>query len=209
MRSASFSRKSRETDIELRLNLDGTGSCELDCPLGFLSHMLSALCRFSLIDLSGRICGDLEVDAHHSVEDTGYALGSAFAEALGSMEGISRSGFAYFPMDEALVRAVIDISGRPYCVVKGKRRAGAAGDFSRELFEEFWQSFCRGARANLHIDLLRGKNGHHLYEAGFKAVGRALMSAIAKPERMQGQLPSTKGLIDGAPSAKPYPTRLT
>jgi imidazoleglycerol-phosphate dehydratase len=212
-RIATFQRKTKETDICLSVNADGSGKYGLDCPLGFLSHMLQAFSRFSLIDISGSLSGDTEVDGHHSVEDLGLALGSALREALGAMGGLSRCGSAYFPMDEALVRAVIDFSGRPFCVVKGKRRCGPAGDFSRELFEEFWQGFCRGARATLHIDLLRGTNGHHIYEAGFKASGRAVMEAIRLLAGMEGAVPSTKGSIDGIPSGapagvpagKPYP----
>ncbi len=221
MRNAVFSRKTKETDISVEVGLDGSGRYAFDCPLGFLSHMLDAFARFSLFDVSGRMSGDLEVDPHHSVEDLGFCLGSAIREALGSMEGIARSSFAYFPMDEALARAVIDFSGRPLCLVKGKKRAGAAGDFSRELFSEFWQGFSRGARATLHIDLIRGSNGHHLYEAAFKAAGRALMGAVAILDAAKGILPSTKGSIDGAgpekteapkrpeappaPSNRPYP----
>jgi imidazoleglycerol-phosphate dehydratase len=205
MRSATFKRRTKETDISIEVDLDGSGRDGFDCPLGFLSHMLDAFCRFSLIDVSGRMSGDLEVDPHHCVEDSGFCLGSALREALGGMEGVARSSFAYFPMDEALVRAVIDFSGRPFCLVKGKKNAGAAGDFSRELFVEFWQGFSRGARATLHVDLLRGSNGHHLYEAAFKAVGRAVMGAVAVLEASKGALPSTKGSIDGAPSSKPYP----
>jgi imidazoleglycerol-phosphate dehydratase len=205
MRSATFRRKTKETDIAIDANLDGAGLYVFECPLGFLSHMLDAFSRFSLIDLSGRMSGDLDVDPHHSVEDAGFCLGSALREALGGMEGIARSGFAYFPMDEALARAVIDFSGRPLCLVKGKKNAAASGDFSRELFVEFWQGFSRGARATLHIDLLRGSNGHHLYEAGFKAAGRAVMAAVAVLAAAKGAVPSTKGSIDGSPSTRPYP----
>lgn len=205
MRSATFRRKTKETDIAIEAVLDGSGNYGFECPLGFLSHMLDAFSRFSLIDVSGRMSGDVEVDPHHSVEDCGFCLGSALREALGDMAGVSRSSFAYFPMDEALARAVIDFSGRPFCLVKGKKRAGAAGDFSRELFEEFWQGFSRGARATLHIDLIRGSNGHHLYEAAFKAAGRAVMGAVSILEAANGALPSTKGGIDGTAPYKPYP----
>lgn len=205
MRNATFRRKTKETDIVLELNLDGSGKNAFECPLGFLAHMLDAFCRFSLSDLAGRVSGDLEVDPHHTVEDSGFCLGSALREALGDMAGIARCGSSYFPMDEALVRAVIDFSGRPLCLVKGRKGARAAGDFTRELFEEFWQGFSRGARATLHIDFLRGKNGHHLYEAGFKAAGRAVMQAVSVLEASKGALPSTKGSIDGCAPYRPYP----
>jgi imidazoleglycerol-phosphate dehydratase len=197
MRVSEYSRKTKETDITVKVNLDGTGAYALDLSLGFLSHMLNAFCRFSLIDLSGSLWGDLEVDDHHSVEDFGFCLGQALKGALGDMRGIYRSGFAYFPMDEALTRAVIDFSGRPFCVLRGKKRLKGAKGFTRELFEEFLQGLCRGANCTLHVDLLRGKNAHHVYESAFKALGRAIGAALAYQRGAEGILPSTKGQIDG------------
>jgi imidazoleglycerol-phosphate dehydratase len=197
MRTAEYSRKTKETDITVKVNLDGAGAYALETKLGFLSHMLTSFSRFSLIDISGFLRGDLEVDDHHSIEDFGFCLGQALKDALGDMKGIYRSGFAYFPMDEALVRAVIDFSGRPFCVLRGKKRLMGANGFTRELFEEFLQGICRGANCTLHVDLLRGKNAHHVYEAAFKALGRAIGAAIAYQRGAEGILPSTKGQIDG------------
>jgi imidazoleglycerol-phosphate dehydratase len=199
MRKGSFARKTKETDISLEIDLDGKGDLALECEEGFFSHMLDAFARFSLIDLRGKISGDGAVDGHHTVEDSGFVLGTALREALGDMRGLSRCGFSYFPMDEALARAAIDFSGRPFCLVRGKERAMPAGAFGRELFEEFFQGFCRGAKATLHIDLIRGRNGHHVYEAGFKAAGRAVMEAVSVIERAPGYVPSTKGSLDGYP----------
>jgi imidazoleglycerol-phosphate dehydratase len=201
MRKASFERKSKETDISLSVDLDGSGACDIACPEGFFSHMLDAFARFSLIDISGRLAGDSAVDEHHTVEDSGFVLGTALREALGDMRGARRSGFSYFAMDEALARAVVDFSGRPFCLVRGKERSMPAGAFTRELFEEFFQGLCRGAKATLHLDLMRGRNGHHVYEAGFKAAGRAIMEAISLMPRAADRLPSTKGMLDGYPGA--------
>jgi imidazoleglycerol-phosphate dehydratase len=197
MRKASVERKTAETEISINLDLDGTGRAGFDPASGFLFHMLDAFCRFSLIDVELKAKGDLKVDDHHMVEDSGFVLGCALREALGDMRGVRRCGSAYFAMDEALARAVIDFSGRPMCLVKGKKRAMPAGSFTRELFREFFEGLCRGAKATLHLDLLRGSNGHHLYEAGFKAAARAVMDAVSVMERAKDRLPSTKGSLDG------------
>ncbi len=199
MRKGSIERKTKETDIAVEVDLDGKGEMALKIEESFLSHMLDAFARFSLIDLRGRIAGDGAVDGHHTVEDLAFVVGSAVREALGDMRGVRRAGSAYFPMDEALARAVIDFSGRPFCAVRGKERAMPAGDFTRELFEEFFQGFSRGAKATLHIDLMRGRNGHHVYEAGFKAAARAVMEAVSIMDRAAGAVPSTKGSLDGYP----------
>lgn len=196
MRTARFSRESRETQISIEVNLEGRGAYSLDCPIGFLSHMLDALARFSLIDIGGSVKGDLEVDGHHTVEDCAFALGSCLRLALGDMRGISRSGFSYFPMDEALVRCVLDFSGRPSCIVEGGLDLGPAGNFDRQLFREFWEGFARGALCTIQLDILRGDNGHHAFEAGFKAAARAIMAAVAVQERAGSSIPSTKGMID-------------
>ena len=201
-RTVVIERKTGETDVYLTLNLDGTGKCDVDCPIGFLSHMLSAFCKHGMFDLSGKLSGDLEVDQHHLVEDTGITLGQAFDKALGNRAGIMRAGFFIYPMDETLAQASVDFGGRPYLVcestvsgvplVSGGDNAAA---FQTDTLEDFWQGFVAGAKCNLHIDVLRGRSDHHKIEAIFKAVARSLRAAVAVDPRAAGAIPSTKGTL--------------
>ena len=201
-RIAKVERKTRETDIALSLNLDGTGICSVECPIGFLGHMLTSFCKHGLFDLSGTLVGDLEVDQHHLVEDTGIVLGQAFDKALGNRAGIMRAGFFIYPMDETLARAAVDFGGRPFLVCESTVTgvplvAGgeSTASFQTDTLEDFWQGFVTGAKCNLHIDVLRGRSDHHKIEAIFKSVSRALRAAVAIDPRSKGAIPSTKGLI--------------
>lgn len=194
-RSAKIERKTLETSISLELSLDGSGRAELQTGLPFLEHMLSLWCRHGFFDLFLQASGDLEVDAHHLVEDTGICLGRAFAGALGAKEGIRRYGFSTVPMDESLVMAAVDLSGRPYLHYDIPWPGGPVGSLDGELFQEFWQAFVNEGRLNLHLKLLHGRNKHHIIEASFKAAGRALNEASAVLEGYGGIL-STKGKLD-------------
>ncbi|MCG6873056.1 MAG: imidazoleglycerol-phosphate dehydratase HisB [Gammaproteobacteria bacterium] len=194
-RSASKSRKTKETDITVSIDLDGNGQVELATGLPFLDHMLEQVARHGFVDLSVRAEGDLEIDAHHTVEDIGIVLGQAIGEALGDKAGILRYGHAYVPLDEALSRVVIDFSGRPgleYHVAFPRARIG---EFDVDLFREFFQAFCNHAGATLHVDNLRGANAHHVAETVFKAFGRALRMAVTLDARGGGAIPSTKGSL--------------
>lgn len=193
-RSATVTRTTRETDIALDLDLDGRGQSDITTGVGFFDHMLSLLSRHSLCDLSLRCQGDLSVDAHHTVEDVGICLGQALAQALGDRTGIVRYGVSYAPMDEALVRAVIDLSGRSYTVCSMEIREEQVGDFPTSLVVEFFRAFADNARMNLHIDQIRGQDGHHVIEAAFKAVALAIREAVVYDERVIG-VPSTKGVL--------------
>jgi len=194
MRSASIDRNTSETQISVKLNLDGTGKAKLDTGLPFLEHMLDQICRHGLVDLEITAKGDLEIDAHHTVEDIGITLGQAINQAIGDKKGIRRYGHAYVPLDEALSRVVIDFSGRPGLIYEIPFTKKSVGDFDVELFAEFFQGFVNHAQVTLHVDNLRGKNAHHQIETVFKAFGRALRMAIEKDERMTG-IPSTKGSL--------------
>lgn len=198
-RIASVERITRETKISLTLNLDGSGTCDVACPIGFLGHMLASFCKHGMFDLSGSLAGDLEVDQHHLVEDTGIALGQAFDRALGDRAGISRAGFFVYPMDETLARAAVDFGGRPFLVcestVSGVPLVSADASFQTDTVEDFWQGFVAGARCNLHIDVLRGRSDHHKIEAMFKSCARAMRSAVAVDPRLDGAIPSTKGTL--------------
>ncbi len=202
-RKAEIKRKTKETDISLALNLDGTGKYSVECPIGFLSHMLDSFCRHGLFDLTGRLSGDLHVDQHHLVEDTGIALGEAFAAALGDKAGIRRAGFFVFPMDEALCAAAIDFGGRPYAVINlalsgipfVSAEGESAASFQTDTIVDFWQGFASGAKCNLHLDIIRGRSDHHKIEAAFKAAARAIKEAVAIEERASSEIPSTKGYI--------------
>jgi len=194
-RTASVGRDTKETQIEVTLNLDGQGKSSLDTGLPFFDHMLDQVARHGVIDLEIRATGDLEIDAHHTVEDTGIVLGQAIAEALGDKTGVSRYGHAYVPLDEALSRVVIDFSGRPgldYHVTYPRARVG---EFDVDLVHEFFQGFVNAAAATLHIDNLRGNNAHHVAETIFKAFGRAVRMAVARDPRTENILPSTKGQL--------------
>lgn len=193
MRKATISRTTLETDISVSLNLDGEGKYELNSGIAFFDHMLSAFARFSLIDLCLSCKGDLQVDGHHSVEDCGIVLGQAVAKALGDKAGISRVASCFFPMDEALAFCALDISGRPFLQLDASIPAGMVGGFDASLLEEFLRAFSQGAGITLHMQIT-GKNAHHMLEAAFKALGRALRDACCIDERIKG-VPSTKGVL--------------
>lgn len=193
-RRVNVRRQTKETDIQVRLSLEGKGGAKINTDIPFLDHMLELFARHGLFDLEISCKGDLHIDDHHSVEDIAISLGQAFYEALGDKAGIARYGAAIVPMDEALARAVVDLSGRFYLVYEVKTRRQRIGNFSVELAEHFWRSFAEALRCNLHIDLMRGRNTHHILEASFKAVARALREAVAKDPRSQGVL-STKGIL--------------
>ncbi|HKC63815.1 MAG TPA: imidazoleglycerol-phosphate dehydratase HisB [Pyrinomonadaceae bacterium] len=193
-RSAQIERKTKETDVRISLNLDGSGQARVSTGISFLDHMLELFARHGLFDLEVECRGDLEIDDHHSVEDIAISLGQALKEALGDKSGIARYGEATVPMDEALCRAVLDLSGRFYLVYEVETRRHMIGNFSVELAEHFWRSFAEAARCNLHIDCLRGRNTHHILEGTFKATARALRRAVEKDARVRGVL-STKGVL--------------
>ena len=195
MRTAEIARKTRETDIALALNMDGAGQTELATGIGFFDHMLDALSRFALMDLTLRCDGDLQVDAHHTVEDVGICLGRAIREALGDRAGIRRVGSAYLPMDEALAFAAIDISGRPYLSYQVEFAAPTVGAMDTQLAEEFFRAVAVNAGLTVHLKVLDGRNDHHKMEALFKAFGLALRDAARVDERVRGVL-STKGALD-------------
>lgn len=193
-RRAVVERHTKETDIKVRLSLDGKGTAKIATEIPFLDHMLELFSKHGLFDLEIICKGDLQVDDHHSVEDVAICLGQGFAQALGEKAGIARYGESLVPMDEALCRAVVDLSGRFYLVYEVKTRKQQIGNFSVELAEHFWRSFAESLRCNLHIDLLRGRNTHHILESSFKAVARALRQAVARDPRVKGVL-STKGSL--------------
>jgi imidazoleglycerol-phosphate dehydratase len=193
-RSAQIERKTKETDVRVHLNLDGNGRARISTGISFLDHMLELFARHGLFDLEIECRGDLEIDDHHSVEDIAISLGQAFKEALGDKSGIARYGEATVPMDEALCRAVVDLSGRFFLVYEVETRRHTIGNFSVELAEHFWRSFAEAARCNLHIDALRGRNTHHILEGTFKATARALRQAVERDARIVGVL-STKGVL--------------
>ncbi|HAO30726.1 MAG TPA: imidazoleglycerol-phosphate dehydratase [Treponema sp.] len=203
-RIATIERKTAETQIQLTLNLDGTGKCSVENPIGFFGHMLSSFCKHGMFDLSGSLKGDLEVDQHHLIEDTGIVLGMCFAKALGDCAGIFRSGCFIYPMDESLLQASVDFGGRPFCVCNAQLTGvplvsigqdGKEASFQTDCFEDFWQGFVNGAKCNLHLDTIRGRSDHHKMEGLFKAAARAIRSAVEIDARRQGQIPSTKGVI--------------
>ena len=196
-RTAQIDRKTRETRISVSVDLDGAGVATLQTGLPFFDHMLEQVARHGLIDLSIRAEGDLEIDAHHTVEDVGITLGQAVTQALGEPRGINRYGHAYVPLDEALSRVVIDFSGRPGLEFVVSWPRARVGDFDVDLLEEFFQGFCNHARVTLHIDNLRGTNAHHVAETVFKAFGRALRMALTHDARQADTVPSTKGSLQG------------
>ena len=193
-RTAQVHRRTKETDVRVALDLDGKGSASVATGVPFLDHMLELFARHGLFDLEVECRGDLEVDDHHSVEDVAISLGEAVKQALGDKAGIARYGSAIVPMDEALCRAVIDLSGRFYLVYEVETRRHMIGNFSVELAEHFWRSFSEAARCNLHLDCLRGRNTHHILEGTFKATARALRQAVERDPRVEGVL-STKGVL--------------
>ncbi|WP_126979497.1 imidazoleglycerol-phosphate dehydratase HisB [Frigidibacter oleivorans] len=195
MRSATITRKTAETSVSVMLELDGTGSYRNETGVGFFDHMLDQLSRHSLIDLNVHAEGDRHIDDHHTVEDTGIAIGQALAKALGDKRGIRRYGHFALAMDDTLVTAALDLSGRPWLAWNLPFTAGQIGSFDTELVREFFQALSTHGGITLHVDLIRGVNSHHIAEAAFKAVARALRMAVEPDPRMAGALPSTKGAL--------------
>ena len=195
MRQAQVTRNTLETQIEVRLNLDGSGKSRLATGIGFFDHMLDQVARHGMVDLEIAAKGDLHIDAHHTVEDVGITLGQAFTKAIGDKKGIRRYGHAYVPLDEALSRVVIDLSGRPGLDYSVDYARGLIGEFDVDLVHEFFQGFVNHASVTLHIDNLKGRNAHHQAETIFKAFGRALRMAVELDARGSGTLPSTKGSL--------------
>lgn len=193
-RSVSKSRKTKETDIQVRLNLDGSGQYEIDTGIPFFDHMLAQLARHGQMDLAITAKGDLEIDGHHTVEDVGWVLGQALYEALGDRRGITRFGHAYVPLDEALTRVVVDFSGRPYLVYKAEFKVPRIGDLQSELIEEFLKALVQEGKFNLHVENLYGRNQHHIAETIFKATARALRMAT-RVDADSSDIPSTKGVL--------------
>jgi len=194
-RTASIKRETKETRISVELDLDGTGTAVLDIGIPFLEHMLEQVARHGMFNLNISARGDLEIDAHHTVEDVGITLGQALDQALGDKAGIRRYGHAYIPLDEALSRVVLDCSGRPGLEYKVEYPRARVGDFDIDLLAEFFQGFTNHAQVTLHIDNIRGRNSHHIAETVFKAFGRALRMAVERDPRAQGNVPSTKGSL--------------
>jgi len=194
-RRASINRETRETRISVTLDLDGRGDADLNMGVPFMEHMLEQIARHGMFDLVIKAAGDLDIDAHHTVEDVGITLGQAFAKAIGDKQGIRRYGHAYVPLDEALSRVVVDCSGRPGLEYNVEYPRARVGDFDIDLVFEFFQGFINHARITLHVDSLRGRNAHHIAETVFKACGRALRMAVERDPRMAGITPSTKGSL--------------
>ena len=209
MRTAEIKRTTKETDISITLNLDGSGQAKLDYPIGFMQHMFNTFAKHGLFDLDIKASGDIEVDQHHLVEDTGIVLGQCFAKALADKKGIVRVGSCLYPMDETLARVAVDISGRSFLVFDAKlsgvplvsapawetTSGGKISSFQTDTVEDFWQSFAFGAGVNLHLEILRGRSDHHKIEALFKAAARALRQACEIDNRAKDSIPSTKGVI--------------
>jgi imidazoleglycerol-phosphate dehydratase len=195
MRTGVIRRQSRETDVAVRLGLEGRGRYDIATGIRFLDHMLELTARHGAFDLDVRVTGDLDVDQHHTVEDTGIALGEALVKAVGSKRGINRAGYFVMPMDETLAVAAIDLSGRPYAVVDLGVRARLVGDLQAELVTDFFEGFAAAARANVHLKVLYGRSSHHRVEAAFKAFARALRVACSRDRQLARVLPSTKGLL--------------
>jgi len=195
MRSAEVERHTKETQIRVRLNLDGKGAAKLATGIPFLEHMLDQVARHGMLDLDIQAKGDLHIDAHHTVEDIGITLGQAFAKAVGDKAGVRRYGHAYVPLDEALSRVVIDLSGRPGLEYHVEFTRALIGEFDADLVHEFFQGFVNHAQVTLHVDNLRGDNAHHQCETMFKAFARALRLAVEPDQRAQGSVPSTKGSL--------------
>ena len=194
-RTSHIRRNTKETQIDLHLNLDGRGEAEISTGIPFFDHMLDLVARHGGFDLRLNATGDLDVDQHHTVEDVGIALGGAVNAALRSKRGILRAGYFLMPMDETLAAAAVDLGGRSFCVVKAKFSAARVGDFQTELIEDFFHGFAQGSRANVHLRLLYGRSSHHQAEALFKAFARALRFAVSRDKRLRNVLPSTKELL--------------
>ena len=197
MRKATVKRKTKETDVAVAVDLDGTGASDIATGIGFLDHMLDLLARHSRIDLSVKAQGDLHIDHHHTTEDVGIALGQAVKQALGDMKGITRYADVHLPMDEALTRVAVDISGRPFLVFKAEFTRDKVGTFDTELVQEWFQAFAMNSGVTLHVNTLYGTNDHHIAESCFKGLARALRAAVAIDPRAAGEVPSTKGSLGG------------
>ena len=197
MRKAAVKRKTKETDVEVEVDLDGSGRASVATGIGFLDHMLDLLARHSRIDITVKAKGDLHIDHHHTTEDVGIALGQAVRQALGDMKGITRYADVHVPMDEALTRVAIDISGRPFLVFKAEFVRDKVGEFDTELVQEWFQAFAMNAGITLHAQVLYGTNDHHIAESCFKALARALRTAVAIDPRARDEVPSTKGSLGG------------
>jgi len=196
-RKAKIDRKTNETDISVSIDLDGTGKFNIATGIGFFDHMLEQLSKHSLIDMNVTAKGDLHIDDHHTAEDTGIAIGQALAKALGDRRGINRYASFDLPMDEAMTRAAIDVSGRPYLIWKVEFSRDKVGSFDTELFREFFQALAQNAGITLHVENIYGENNHHIAETCFKAVARALRLAVEMDPRQAGVVPSTKGTLNG------------
>ncbi len=197
MRKASVKRTTKETDVEVAVDLDGSGAASIETGIGFFDHMLDLLARHSRIDLKVQAKGDLHIDHHHTTEDVGIAFGQAVRKALGDMKGITRYADVHMPMDEALTRVAIDISGRPFLVFKAEFSRDKVGAFDTELVQEWFQAFAVNAGVTLHVETLYGSNNHHIAESCFKGLARALRIAVAIDPRNAGEIPSTKGQLGG------------
>jgi imidazoleglycerol-phosphate dehydratase len=197
MRQATVKRKTKETDVEVSVNLDGSGAGAVATGIGFLDHMLDLLARHSRIDITVKAKGDLHIDHHHTTEDVGIALGQAVKQALGDMKGITRYADVHLPMDEALTRVVVDISGRPFLIFKAEFVRDKVGTFDTELVQEWFQAFAMNSGITLHAQTLYGTNDHHIAESCFKGLARALRAAITIDERAKDEIPSTKGSLGG------------
>jgi imidazoleglycerol-phosphate dehydratase len=195
LRTAKIERKTNETQVSVEINLDGTGKYDISTGIGFLDHMLEQLSRHSLIDLKLKAKGDLHIDFHHTTEDTGWAIGSAFAKALGDKKGITRYAHAYIPMDETLSRVSLDLSNRPYLIWNVEFNRAKLGDMDTELFREWFQAFSQSAGATLHVENLYGTNNHHIIESCYKGLARSLRQAIEIDPRKNDEVPSTKGTL--------------
>jgi imidazoleglycerol-phosphate dehydratase len=195
MRKASLRRTTKETDVEVAVDLDGTGVADIQTGVGFFDHMLDLLARHSRIDLTVKAKGDLHIDHHHTTEDVGIALGQAVKRALGDMKGITRYADVHLPMDEALTRVALDISGRPFLVFKAEFSRDKVGSFDTELVQEWFQAFAMNAGITLHVETLHGSNDHHIAESCFKGLARALRTAVSIDPRAAGEVPSTKGRL--------------
>lgn len=197
MRTGAVTRKTKETDVEVKIDLDGQGRSQVATGIGFLDHMLDLLARHSRIDITVKAVGDLHIDHHHTTEDVGIALGAAVKQALGDMKGITRYADVHMPMDEALTRVALDISGRPFLVFKAEFSRDKVGTFDTELVQEWFQAFAMNAGITLHTECLYGSNDHHIAESCFKGLARALRAAVAIDPRAKDEVPSTKGTLGG------------
>ncbi len=195
MRTGDIKRRTAETDVAVAVNLDGTGKADIATGIGFFDHMLELFARHSLIDVTARVKGDLHVDFHHTVEDTGIALGQAVLAAMGDKRGLTRYADVHLPMDETLTRVAVDVSGRPFLVFRTTFAAPKIGEFDTELVREFFQAFAMNAGLTLHVETLYGANAHHIAESCFKGLARALRAALSIDPREGGRIPSTKGAL--------------